>query len=245
MTDNFFHGARVKENTDLQTAINDIDSTVIGLVAVAEDADPLTFPLNTPVLVTRVISVLGKAGKTGSLYKSLKAISDQVSTRVIVVRVAEAKAGEDEPTQSQLIIGGTQADGSYTGMFAFLTAEQKTGYRPRILGIPEYDTAEVTAQLRVIAKQLRAFSYSYCDGCDTIAEAKNMMGSSKRYRVTRRLCCTSSGSKPCEVSVSVLSKLRQKRAGALKPVASYSGISCSRLVMHLRSWRHSYSVALV
>jgi phage tail sheath protein FI len=124
------------------------------------------------VLVTRVISVLGKAGKTGSLYKSLKAISDQVSTRVIVVRVAEAETGEGKPTQSQLIIGGTQADGSYTGMFAFLTAEQKTGYRPRILGIPEYDTAEVTAQLRVIAKQLRAFSYSYCDGCDTIAEAK-------------------------------------------------------------------------
>ncbi len=172
MTDNFFHGARVRENTDLQTAINDIDSTVIGLVAVAEDADPATFPLNTPVLVTRVISVLGKAGKTGSLYKSLKAISDQVSTRVIVVRVAEAEIGEGKPTQSQLIIGGTQADGSYTGMFAFLTAEQKTGYRPRILGIPEYDTAEVTAQLRVIAKQLRAFSYSYCDGCDTIAEAK-------------------------------------------------------------------------
>lgn len=36
MTDNFFHGARVKEDTDLQAAINDIDSTVIGLVAVAE-----------------------------------------------------------------------------------------------------------------------------------------------------------------------------------------------------------------
>jgi hypothetical protein len=40
-----FHGARVKENTDLQTAINDIDSTVIGLVAVAEDADPPPFHL--------------------------------------------------------------------------------------------------------------------------------------------------------------------------------------------------------
>jgi phage tail sheath protein FI len=47
------------------------------------------------VLVTRVISVLGKAGKTGSLYKSLKAISDQVSTRVIVVRVAKAGTGEN------------------------------------------------------------------------------------------------------------------------------------------------------
>ncbi|AUV02259.1 phage tail protein [Enterobacteriaceae bacterium ENNIH1] len=172
MTDTRFHGARVKEETDLQTAINDIDSTVIGLVAVADDADPDTFPLNTPVLLTRVITVLGKAGKTGSLYKSLKAISDQVSTRVIVVRVAKAKTGDGEPTQAQLIIGGTATDGSYTGMFALLTAEQKTGYRPRILGIPDYDTAEVTAQLRVIAKQLRAFVYSYCDGCETIAEAK-------------------------------------------------------------------------
>jgi Phage tail sheath protein FI len=60
MTDNFFHGARVKEETDLQTAINDIDSTVIGLVAVADDADPETFPLNTPVLLTRVITALGE-----------------------------------------------------------------------------------------------------------------------------------------------------------------------------------------
>ncbi|WP_213672924.1 phage tail sheath subtilisin-like domain-containing protein [Serratia marcescens] len=172
MTDNFFHGARVKENTDLQTAINDVDSTVIGLVAVADDADATTFPLNTPVLITRVISVLGKAGKTGSLYKSLKAISDQVSTRVIVVRVAAASTEEGAKTQSQLIIGGSQADGSYTGMFALLTAEQKVGYRPRILGVPMYDTQEVTAQLRVIAKQLRAFSYSYCDSCETIVEAK-------------------------------------------------------------------------
>ena len=103
MTDNFFHGARTKENTDLQTAINDIDSTVIGLVAVADDADPLTFPLDTPVLITRVISVLGKAGKTGSLYKSLKAISDQVSTRVIVVRVAEAEEGENAKTHNRLL----------------------------------------------------------------------------------------------------------------------------------------------
>lgn len=94
-------------------------------MAVAEDADPETFPLDTPVLITRVISVLGKAGKTGSLYKSLKAISDRVSTRVIVVRVAEAKTEEGAQTQSQLIIGGTKADGSYTGMFTLLTAEQK------------------------------------------------------------------------------------------------------------------------
>ncbi|WP_409307415.1 phage tail sheath subtilisin-like domain-containing protein [Pectobacterium sp. B1J-3] len=172
MTDNFFHGVRVRESTDLVTAINDIDSTVIGIVAVADDADPEMFPLNIPVLLTRVNNALGKAGKTGSLYKSLKAISDQCSTKVIVVRVAAAVEGDGNQTQSQLVIGGTAADGSYTGMYAFLTAEQKTGYRPRILAVPDHDTIEVATQLGVIAQKLRAFFYAYCHNCETIAEAK-------------------------------------------------------------------------
>ncbi|MDA5153736.1 phage tail protein, partial [Klebsiella pneumoniae] len=90
MSETRFHGVRSRENTDLQQAINDIDSSVIGIVAVADDADPETFPLNTPVLLTRVRNVLGKAGKTGSLYKALKAISDQCSSRVVIVRVKEA-----------------------------------------------------------------------------------------------------------------------------------------------------------
>ncbi len=63
MSETRFHGVRSRENTDLQQAINDIDSSVIGIVAVADDADPETFPLNTPVLLTRVSNVLGKAGK--------------------------------------------------------------------------------------------------------------------------------------------------------------------------------------
>ncbi|HAX1983326.1 TPA: phage tail sheath family protein, partial [Escherichia coli] len=110
---------RVRENTDLVTAINDVDSSVIGIVAVADDADAEQFPLNKPVLLTRVSSVLGKAGETGTLYKSLKAISDQVSTRVIVVRVAAAQEGPENKTQDQLVIGTTEEDGSYSGMQAF------------------------------------------------------------------------------------------------------------------------------
>jgi phage tail sheath protein FI len=136
MSETRFHGVRSRENTDLQQAINDIDSSVIGIVAVADDADPETFPLNTPVLLTRVRNVLGKAGKTGSLYKALKAISDQCSPRVVIVRVKEASNGA---SQSQAVIGGTDGD-SYTGMYALLTAEAKTGYRPRILAVPDYDT---------------------------------------------------------------------------------------------------------
>ena len=155
MSETRFHGVRVRENTDLVTAINDIESSVIGVVAVADDADAETFPLNTPVLLTRVNNVLGKAGKTGSLYKTLKAIADQTSPKVIVVRVAAA----------------TEEEGSYTGMYAFLTAEQKVGYRPRILAVPGYDTEEVTYALCVIAQNLRAFVYASCYGCKTMAEA--------------------------------------------------------------------------
>lgn len=171
MAESRFHGARIRENTDLVTAINDIESSVIGVVAVADDADAETFPLNTPVLLTRVNNVLGKAGKTGSLYKTLKAIADQTSPKVIVVRVAMATDEADAKTQSQLIIGGTTEDGSYTGMYAFLTAEQKVGYRPRILAAPDYDTEEVTSALCVIAQNLRAFVYANCYGCKTMAEA--------------------------------------------------------------------------
>ncbi|RRC32076.1 phage tail protein, partial [Escherichia coli] len=36
------------------------------------------FPLHKPTLLTRVSDVLGKAGTKGTLYKSLKAVADQV-----------------------------------------------------------------------------------------------------------------------------------------------------------------------
>ncbi|EIH2846436.1 phage tail sheath family protein [Escherichia coli] len=91
MSETRFHGARVTENTDLVTAINDVDSSVIGIVATADDADAKLFPLNKPTLLTRVNDVLGKCGTTGTLYRALKAIADQVSTKVIVVRVLNTK----------------------------------------------------------------------------------------------------------------------------------------------------------
>lgn len=173
MSEERFHGARVRENTDLVTAIDDIDSSVIGIVAVADDADADTFPLNKPVLLHRVNDVLGLTGKTGTLYKCLKAVADQVSTKIIVVRVAEAEAGEGKKTQSQLVIGGTEPDGTYTGMYALLVAEQDEhiGYRPRILAAPDLDTEEVTSSLCVIAEKLRAFVYAGCNGCETMADA--------------------------------------------------------------------------
>lgn len=172
MSETRFHGARVTESTDLVTAINDVDSSVIGIVATADDADAKLFPLNKPTLLTRVNDVLGKCGTTGTLYRALKAIADQVSTKVIVVRVAEHKE-ENGKTQDQLVIGGSESDGSYTGMYALLVAEQdeSIGYRPRILAAPELDTEAVTKSLCVIAGKVRAFVYATCHGCNTMAEA--------------------------------------------------------------------------
>lgn len=177
MTDTYHHGVKTTETTRLSTLIRDIDTSTIGVICIADDADAATFPLNTPVLHTRVSSVLDKAGKKGTLYTTLKAISDQASPKVVVIRVQDATTykkaeGETAPTQDQFVIGGTGADGRYTGLFALLSAAASTGESPRILAAPGLDSAPVAAQLGVIAEKLRAFAYVSAFGCKTIAQAK-------------------------------------------------------------------------
>ncbi len=171
MSETRFHGARVTESTDLVTAINDVDSSVIGIVATADDADAKLFPLNKPALLTRVNDVLAKCGTTGTLYRALGHRRPGEHQKVIVVRIVTKE--EDGKTQDQLVIGGSEDDGSYTGMYALLVAEQdeSIGYRPRILAAPELDTEAVTKSLCVIAGKLRAFVYASCHGCNTMAEA--------------------------------------------------------------------------
>lgn len=171
MSSGFFHGVEVEETTKLSTLIRDIETAVIGVVCTAEDADPEVFPLDKPVLITRINAVIGKAGKTGTLYTTLKAISDQCSPKVIVVRVAEAKAGS-EKTQDQLVIGGSGEDGRYTGLYSLLTAEANLGERPRVLAVPGLDTKPVAMQLAIFAEQIKAFAYVGANGCKTIADAK-------------------------------------------------------------------------
>lgn len=167
----FHHGVEVHETTKLSTLIRDIETAVIGVVCTAEDADPEIFPLDTPVLITRVNTAIAGAGKTGTLYTTLKAISDQCSPKVIVVRVAQAKAGS-EKTQDQLVIGGSGDNGRYTGLYSLLTAEANLGERPRVLAVPGLDTKPVAMQLAIFAEQIKAFAYVGANGCKTIAEAK-------------------------------------------------------------------------
>jgi len=163
----YHHGVRVVEINDGTRVISTVSTAIIGMVCTAEDADPKVFPLDTPVLITNVLTAAGSAGKQGTLAASLLAIANQAKPVVVVVRVKE---GEDEATTTTNIIGGTDATGMYTGMKALLSAQAELGVKPRILGVPGLDNLAVATALAAICQQLRAFGYISAHGCKTVPD---------------------------------------------------------------------------
>ena len=149
MAENYQHGVRVFELSDGIRPIRTIATAIQGFVATAEDADPLVFPENVPVLLTNTQAAVAKAGTKGTLRKALQAIANQANSVCVVVRVASAV---DEAEQTANVIGTVTAEGKYTGLKALLMAKSKLGVQPRIIGAPGLDTQEVTTELAVIAK---------------------------------------------------------------------------------------------
>jgi phage tail sheath protein FI len=168
MPTDYHHGVRVVEINEGTRPIRTISTAVIGMVCTAEDADPIAFPLDTPVLLTDVLTAIGKAGILGTLAKALDAIADNASPFTVVVRVAE---GADAAATASNVIGSVTAGGQYTGMKALLAAKTKLGVVPRILGCPGLDTLAVTTELVGIAQSMRAFIYANAWGCATKEEA--------------------------------------------------------------------------
>lgn len=162
--DQYHHGVRVFEINTGTRPIRTIATAVIGLVAVADDADAAFFPQDTAVLITDVQAAIGKAGTTGTLATALDAIADQCSPFVIVVR---AKKGATEAETNTNVIGTTNAQGKLTGMKALLSAQAKFGIKPRILGAPGIDTLPVATELAALAVKLRAFAYVSAWSCTT------------------------------------------------------------------------------
>jgi phage tail sheath protein FI len=176
------HGIKINELTTGARPINPLSTAIIGLLCTAtaeegEAADALdaAFPLDTPVLVTDVRKAIGQAGTGGTLKPALEAIADQASPFIVVVRVAVAVEGAEEPTQDELVIGDVGADNVYTGLKALLAAEGQLGIRPRIIGAPGLDTDAVLAAMVPIAQQLRAMAYGQCDGA-AVADAVAFAG---------------------------------------------------------------------
>lgn len=168
MATDYHHGVRVVEVNDGIRPIRTIATAVIGIVCTADDADATYFPLNTPVLVTNIMTAIGKAGTDGTLAKTLDAIADHGAPIVVVVRVAK---GLDAAATTTNVIGTVTVGGQYTGMQALLAAEAKIGVRPRILACPGLDTQDVAAALATIAQKLRAFAYVSAWNCDTVSAA--------------------------------------------------------------------------
>lgn len=166
-TDSYHHGVRVYELNEGTRPIRTVSTSVIGLVGTAEDADPLAFPLNQPVLVTDLPTAISKSGEKGTLGRSLQAILDQTNAVTVVVRV-EQKTAQAEQTSA--VIGG-YVGGRYTGMQALLAAEQSLKVRPRILGAPGLDSAAVGSALITVAQKLRGFAYLSAFNCLTKEEA--------------------------------------------------------------------------
>ena len=170
----FHHGVQVLEINDGTRVISTVSTAVVGMVCTASDADPATFPLNTPVLITGVQSAIAKAGKKGTLASALQAIADQSKPVTVVVRVEEGTGDDPQEALAQTvsnIIGTTDENGKYTGLKALLTAEAVTGVKPRILGVPGLDTLEVATALAPVCQKLRAFGYISAWGCKTLSEA--------------------------------------------------------------------------
>lgn len=166
--DQYHHGVRVVEITEGTRPIRTIATAIIGLVATGPTADAAAFPLNTPVLVTDVYAALAKAGTTGTLAKTLNAISQQARPIIVVVRV---EPGVDAAATTSNVIGTVLPSGQRTGLKALLSAQAMLGVKPRILGAPGLDTPAVAAELASIAQQLRAMAYASCWECDTVSEA--------------------------------------------------------------------------
>ncbi|CDG20483.1 Major tail sheath protein [Xenorhabdus poinarii G6] len=167
MAQDYHHGVRVQEINEGTRTITTVSTAIVGMVGTAPDADEKTFPLNTPVLITDVMSASGKAGKKGTLSASLKAIAAQAQPVTVVVRVAE---GELEEETISNLIGGVTNEGKKTGMQALLAAQSQLGVKPRILAIPGLDSKPVAVELASIAQKLKAMAYVSAYGCKNISE---------------------------------------------------------------------------
>jgi len=168
------HGLTITESASGPRALGAVSLAVIGIVATAtapagEQADALdtAFPLNTPVLITGGVDIAaGNAGNAGTLGPALRAIGDQATPVVVVVRVAE---GEDQAETEANVIGTTDGT-TFTGLQALAVAEQRLGVKPQIIAAPGLDTQPVIEEMVSIAKKLRGFVYAAAEG-DSVAEA--------------------------------------------------------------------------
>lgn len=158
----FLHGVEVLEIDDGARPIQTVRSSVIGLVGTAPSADPIAFPLNTPVLIAgsrREASKLDLLGTgLGTLPAAMDSIFDQTGAVVIVVRVE--KDEEDAGTLANLLGGVNAINGQYEGVHALLGAESVVGFQPRILIAPGFTHTRVSGGITAVTVNTQGTGYT-------------------------------------------------------------------------------------
>lgn len=147
----FHHGITGNESTSGPIPIRTASTSVIGLVAWADDADEAVYPLNTPALVTSMTRAISAAGYGGSLRRALEAIQGITNPTIVVVRCSSGAKAD--------VIGSTVA-GVRTGIAALLAAQSKLGVTPKILIAPELENPDVDQALIAVAKKVMGIVYS-------------------------------------------------------------------------------------
>lgn len=149
----FHHGARVFQSGENPVLVTLGDTSVIGLLATAPDADVTAWPLNTPVLITNA-SQAATLGDTGTAKDALDSIFDQTGTRVIVVRI---EPGADA---AALIANAVGDFATQTGIHAFLKAESLNLPRPKLLLAPGIGGATTATGIASIAVSAGGTGYT-------------------------------------------------------------------------------------
>lgn len=174
----FHHGITGNEPTSGLVYVNEKATSIIGLVAFADDADEEFFPLDTPVRLNNMLTGIAKAGYGGNLRRCLETIQAIVNTTVVVVRIQDPFFYGEGGTEldDSIVIGGVDEGGYRTGIQALLTAKSLLGITPKINIAPDVETPDVIQALISVNQKLRGFSYctprdSYGDMLGTMEEA--------------------------------------------------------------------------
>ena len=144
MSDIFLHGIQNVTVDGGSRPITTVRSSTIGLIGTAPEADPVLFPINTPVLIAGSRTEAAKLGLTGTLPDAIDSIFDQIGAVVVVVRVE--KGTSDALTLANILGGVDATNGDYEGVHCFLSAENILGFVPKILIAPGFTHTRTSAQ---------------------------------------------------------------------------------------------------
>lgn len=132
---NYLHGIEIIEVDNGGRSITIPATSVVGIVGTAPDCNKENFPLNKPVLITKIQDIKTlELGDLGTIPQALYSVYNQANTICVVVRIADGE--DDGGTQEDTIKNATGNEADYSGVYALLRSEAEIGYKPKLLLCP-------------------------------------------------------------------------------------------------------------